>query len=130
MKYIKLFEAFELKIDNLDYHTYQFKEDGHAIGYVILDHIDSYDEIFLSSFTINAEYKNKGFGKKYLKIILEELNKFDITWLGMTVGKTNDVALKLYKSFGFEEPKDVAGYKGHALNYKNEHNIYLIKKNK
>ena len=118
-----------------NFHRYNFREDwanhekyGKDVGYIVID--SKLGELYLSSFTIWGPYKGKGLGRKYLNLILDELKKFDYPWIGLSVKRDNDIAIKLYRSLGFKDESEVEEYDGAGKNYKNKLYYYLIKENK
>lgn len=61
---------------------------------------------------IDKEYQNKGYGKKALKLALEFIKSFpcgraEYCWLSYE--PENEVARRLYRSFGFVETGEMAG---------------------
>jgi predicted acetyltransferase len=53
----------------------------------------------IADFIINEKYRGKGYGKKILKLILNNINGNIFLWT--TINNTN--AISLYKKFGFQE---------------------------
>lgn len=125
-------------IDNVhNFRRYNFiepwaddKKYRNHVGYIVID--DEYkDELYLSSFTIWEPYKGKGLGRKYLNIVLEDLKEFSqYPWIGLSVKRDNEVAIKLYRSVGFRLADEVEEYNGAGKNYKNELYYYMVKENK
>lgn len=61
-------------------------------------------------FMIDERYQNRGYGKQVLQLALEFVRSFpcgrsDICWLSYEAD--NNVARKLYRSFGFEETGEI-----------------------
>jgi ribosomal protein S18 acetylase RimI-like enzyme len=99
------------------------------VGYIVID--DEFeDELYLSSFTIWEPYKGKGLGRKYLNIVLDDLKQLDYSWVGLSVRRDNEIAIKLYRSVGFRNESEVDEYNGPGKNYKNKMYYYMVKENK
>ena len=78
------------------------------------------NEIYLSSFTIFDKYQNKGLGKIFLKKILDFIkSEYSEENIKLSVGYNNEIAINMYKNFGFKEDKQ-----------NNKYEFYMIKKNK
>ncbi len=76
------------------YDTYVFEQDGKIVAYV------SYwqEKKLIKMLYVLPEYMNKGIGSNLIKYVLDTYSE------EMTIGvkPTNEVALHLYKKFGFE----------------------------
>ena len=64
-----------------------------------------YDRIEINNIEVDKSYRNKRIATKLLNELIKE-NK-DIT---LEVNKNNEIALKLYNNFGFEEKAIRKGY--------------------
>jgi ribosomal protein S18 acetylase RimI-like enzyme len=60
------------------------------------------NDIILYNFGIQNEYRNMGYGKYMIKHIINEYKNKDIY---LFVNRSNDIAMKLYKSNGFKFSK-------------------------
>ncbi len=63
---------------------------------------DNINTAFIHSFYVEKNYRNKGVGKKLLSEIIHILKNDKISKIELTVSPENDIALKLYKNFGFK----------------------------
>ena len=72
-------------------------KDKSIIGY--LYYSDIYERIEINQIEINSSYRNKGYGSKLLKYLIDNTNK-SIT---LEVRKDNKPAISLYKKYGFKE---------------------------
>lgn len=79
-------------------------------------------EVFLWGISIKKEYRNKGYGKKFLDEVLKKIPK-ETKSVYLTVAKDNFVAKKIYGDLGFSlecEKKDLFGKKQDRLIFKKE----------
>ena len=126
MKYLKKFNEsildnkFEIEMDKYDDDKFHFYVDGIKVGYIYIDSQYEENEIYLSSFTIFDEYQNKGFGKIFMKKILDFIKtKYNEEFIRLSVGYTNKIAINMYKNFGFKE-----------ADQNNKYEFFMIKENK
>ncbi len=71
------------------------------LGYIIL-WIDE-DKAQISSFVVKKEYRNKGYGFKFINFIFEKLKSLGIREVTLEVRPSNKEALSLYQKVGFEQ---------------------------
>ena len=71
------------------------------LGYIIL-WIDE-DKAQISSFVVKKEYRNKGYGFKFINFIFEKLKSIGIKEITLEVRPSNKEALSLYQKVGFEQ---------------------------
>ena len=89
-------------------HAYIVCEDDVAVG--VVEYSDLYEIMAynLSYIFIDRRYQSKGYGLKAVQQLLQKLRqekKFDK--VSVTLFEKNEVARKLYLSFGFEEKKEL-----------------------
>ena len=84
---------------------YMFSQDNIEFGSFEIISKDDHKEIWC--FGIQTPYLNKGFGQQMLRECLEMLSG-NIVELGCVKG--NNVALYIYKKFGFKIVKDCGSY--------------------
>ena len=125
MKYLKKFNEsildnkFEIEIDKYDDDKFHFYVDDIKVGYIYIVLYEE-NEIYLSSFTIFDEYQNKGFGKIFMRKILDFFKtKYKEEFIKLSVGYTNKIAINMYKNFGFKE-----------ADQNNKYEFFMIKENK
>jgi len=58
---------------------------------------------FIHSFYISAGYRHKGYGRFFLKKILNTLKGSGIKSIELTVDPQNEIALSLYRNLGFKK---------------------------
>lgn len=59
------------------------------------------DEAHITNIAVDPKYRGKGIGKKLVEGLLEELKKLNITRVTLEVRRSNLIAQRLYKKFGF-----------------------------
>ena len=59
-------------------------------------------QLYLGSFEINEEYRGKGYGEKFLNLLIDKLKEWNIDYLTLYVSVNNIIASKLYKKLGFD----------------------------
>lgn len=59
-----------------------------------------YEDGYISKLFVNKNYRNQGYAKYLLQFVTESLNN-KCPSIRLHVGVNNDIAIKLYKSFGF-----------------------------
>ena len=84
---------------NKDTKGYIWLDDKEVVGYINVEERDD-DYKWIQSFEIYEPYKGHGLSKQMLKIAITELGATNLT-----VSKDNDLAIKVYKSFGFKTYK-------------------------
>lgn len=111
-------ENFKDKTNNIEYRTSKFKKDVQRFSKLnvpgeILVAIENNELIGFSSFikkghwyygpiSVNKEWRNKGIGKKLLEESLNYMKKEGGGLIRLTVQKTNEPAIKLYKKSDFK----------------------------
>ncbi|MDY0023397.1 MAG: ribosomal protein S18-alanine N-acetyltransferase [Candidatus Izemoplasmatales bacterium] len=71
------------------------------LGYIIL-WIDE-EKAQISSFVVKKEFRNKGYGFKFINFIFEKLKSLGIREVTLEVRPSNKEALSLYQKVGFEQ---------------------------
>lgn len=79
-------------------------EDNKVIGY--LYYSDIYDRAEINQIEIDSFHRNCGNGKKLMEYMINHVDK-DIT---LEVKNDNNLAIKLYKKYGFKEVATRKGY--------------------
>ncbi|MDR0617885.1 MAG: ribosomal protein S18-alanine N-acetyltransferase [Endomicrobium sp.] len=72
-----------------------------VIGYYIISHVA--DEMEILNIAVCNKFRNKSFGKAIFIDILKTAKIKKINFVFLEVRKSNTIALKLYKPFGFDE---------------------------
>ncbi len=82
---------------------YVLENDGNVIGYSVVWIVKG--EAFLMTFAVAPEYRGKGVGKEFLRMLLEDL-KGKAEVIQLDVRKSNLPAIRLYRSMGFRIVKE------------------------
>ncbi len=83
------------------------EENGETVGYAIVENV--LDEGCLTSIAVREDKRGKGFGKKLLEFALKESKAASVY---LEVMKTNEPAIALYNSCGFEKIGERKKYYG------------------
>lgn len=75
--------------------------DDKVIGY--LDYSLIYDRIEIDNFSVLDEYRNKGIGTKLLAHLISIAINYRVINITLEVRVSNNIAINLYKKFGFRE---------------------------
>lgn len=104
--------------DELPPMTYAICADDRVIGFVMMFH-DTAEESDYSEasygilrFMIDGSFQGKGYGKRALAEVLDLIRTFpqgDAVSVFLSYNPGNDVARRLYASFGFVETGDISG---------------------
>ena len=76
--------------------------DDIMVEFVMLEYDEPEKECGIWRFMIDKKYQNMGYGKEAIKIVLEYIKSnpvFEV--IHLSVVPENDIAVKLYKDFGF-----------------------------
>ena len=60
------------------------------------------DQVFLDALAFLPEYQKKGYGTQVMRRLLDQLRKWDVSHIFLTVASANHGAYRLYESMGFE----------------------------
>ena len=93
----------DFSIDRTEYLIpLYFVDNGKRKGRILIEK-ESCDCVILWSVKIYEEYQNQGFGKQMLKETLEYITTklCDTRKIGLFVYRDNEIAIALYKKFGF-----------------------------
>ena len=75
--------------------------DDKVIGY--LDYSLIYDRIEVDNFSVLEEYRNKGIGTKLMSYLVSLAISLRVVNITLEVRVSNNIAINLYKKFGFRE---------------------------
>lgn len=80
------------------------------VGFLMLGYYESEGYYTLWKFMMDEKYQRKGYGRQALRLGIDYLvNRFHVKEIYTAYYATNDVARKLYASFGFCETGQVVG---------------------
>ena len=75
--------------------------DNNSVGY--LEYSLIYDRMEIDNFMVLDEYRNNGIGTKLLAHLVSLAINYRVINITLEVRVSNDVAINLYKKFGFRE---------------------------
>lgn len=88
----------EIEDNNLS-EVYVIEDNGVTVGY--MSYMKIIDEIHINNIAVHSDYRGRGFGRELVGYVVNSLrDSYSIT---LEVRDSNDAALNLYKSLGFEE---------------------------
>lgn len=85
--------------------AYLLKKNDQYIGYGQILLID--DKYYVVNFGVVEEYRRKGYGKKFLNVLLIKAQSYGLDEIYIKVDKSNQVALDLYTKLGFRFFKEI-----------------------
>ena len=75
--------------------------DNKSVGY--LEYSLIYDRMEIDNFSVLDEYRNQGIGTKIRAHLVSLAISYRVVNITLEVRKSNDIAINLYKKFGFRE---------------------------
>lgn len=79
----------------------EYIKDNKSIGY--LEYSLIYDRIEIDNFHVLDEYRNQGIGTKLLAQLISLAINYHVVNITLEVRMSNNIAINLYKKFGFRE---------------------------
>lgn len=79
----------------------EYVEDNKVIG--ILDYSLIYERIEIDNIKVNENYRNRNIGSKLMSYLISIAIENRVVNITLEVRKSNEVAIRLYKKFGFRE---------------------------
>ena len=79
----------------------EYHENGRVIGF--LNYSLIYDRIEIDNIEVKEEHRNKKIGTKLMTYLIYNAIDNHVINITLEVRKSNDIAIKLYKRFGFRE---------------------------
>ena len=93
------------EIDNVNNNPFarklEYVSDNDVIGY--LEYSLIYDRIEIDNFLVIDEYRGSGVGSKLLSFLVDLAKKYNAINITLEVRVSNNIAIHLYKKFGFRE---------------------------
>jgi ribosomal-protein-alanine N-acetyltransferase len=68
------------------------------------------DEVHLLKLVVHPEFQRSGLGKRLMAFLIHFACSHGVEWIGLEVRRSNQAALALYRSLGFEERRVRKGY--------------------
>lgn len=100
-------EAFEREFELNYSYSFVFQKENSVIGYAVVWLV--FNEATLMSFAIKKSLWGRGYGKKFMKFLVEYFRGKAKTFF-LDVRKSNIRAIRLYKSVGFKIIGEREGY--------------------
>lgn len=67
------------------------------------------DDFYVWRFMIDEKFQNRGYGREAMRLVLEYLKQFNPKEIFLSFEPENELAKKLYQSFGFVETGKIDG---------------------
>ncbi|MDQ3022246.1 MAG: GNAT family N-acetyltransferase [Bacteroidota bacterium] len=80
--------------------------DDLIVGFIMYARDPDDGVYYINRFMIDEKYQGKGYGKAALKILIDQLCAIGIKSVDIIHKPDNEVAIRLYRSFGFELTED------------------------
>jgi len=111
--------SYYLKLKN--FLCYVIEEQNKIVAFIIANYQKSYAQII--TIDVHPDYRRKGYGKRLMKLVEEELIKVNVKFIFLYVAENNNSAIKLYEKLGYEIHDKVPNY------YKQNLDAYVMIKN-
>lgn len=93
-------ESFEKEITiNKAAHYFVIEVSNKVVGYMGIWKI--LDEGHITNIAIDPEYRGRRYGAELLKFVLDQMQQVGVESFTLEVRESNEVAIRLYESFGF-----------------------------
>lgn len=115
-----MIEEVNDKKDNPFYHRMEYVIDNKTVGYLEYDIM--YEKMEIENIYVLENYRCMGIGSKLMEYLIKIANQNKIENITLEVRKSNNIAIKLYKKYGFNKIGIRHNY------YENEDGILMEKK--
>lgn len=96
----------ELLSDSPFLKGYIFEKDGKKVGFAELSYSFAPEVggryVFIEEIFVDKEYRGQGIGHKFLDLCVSLLEKGDVRRVRLEATRSNEKAIALYRSYGFE----------------------------
>jgi ribosomal-protein-alanine N-acetyltransferase len=118
------FSAFE---QFLNTPGFLVAEEGAVRGYIVADTVSGrgFPMGHIKDLAVHAEHRGRGVGSRLLERALARLDTEGVRAVKLEVRENNEPAISLYRSYGFEYRKTLAGYYDDG-----EDALLLVRKNR
>lgn len=99
-------DAIGEELNNLHAHYFVAECDGIVCGYVGIHTV--LDEGYITNIAVDLNFRRQGIASKLLETLIAKMG--ELTFITLEVRVSNNPAIALYKSFGFEEVGVRKGY--------------------
>ncbi len=101
-----------------EYYTAKWMK--RVVGFIAL--WNEGEKLHIVNIAVHPEYRKKGVGSKLIEFAVKLAKKNSKKEIYLEVRKSNEIAQKLYKKFGFDRSKELERY------YNNGENGYIMRK--
>lgn len=110
-------ESMEQSLDDAKTNAYNIKwtpvgiyYDNLLIGFAMYG-LNSENYLWIDRYLIDYRYQNKGYGKKAFNLLIKYLKEkySESKYFCLSVNEKNEIAINLYKEFGFSFTSDLDG---------------------
>ena len=88
------------KINNGEFVYWVFEQDNQIVGYLAIQ--KTFFDIHILGIGVLESYRNNSIAKKLTKELISYFEVSDFNKILLEVRQSNDIAMSLYKSFGFK----------------------------
>ena len=88
------------KINNGEFVYWVFEQDNQIVGYLAIQ--KTFFDIHILGIGVLESYRNNSIAKKLTKELISYFEVSDFSKILLEVRQSNDIAMSLYKSFGFK----------------------------
>ena len=81
--------------------------DDIMVGFIMYARDPDDGQYYINRFMMDGKHQGKGYGRAAMKNLLDELSEMGVKTVDIIHKPDNEVAIKLYRSFGFELTEDV-----------------------
>ena len=89
------------KINNGEFVYWVFEQDNHIVGYLAIQ--KTFFDIHILAIGVLESYRNNSIAKKLTQELISYFEVSDFNKILLEVRQSNDIAMSLYKSFGFKQ---------------------------
>ena len=95
------YNIFKSELENPNSKYFMCKLNNEIVGFagvlIVLDEAD------ITNIVIKKDFRNKGIGTSLLNYLIEFCKSQNLTKINLEVSSKNDIAINLYKKFGFKQ---------------------------
>jgi ribosomal-protein-alanine N-acetyltransferase len=93
-------QSFVNELSKVGAYFYVAEECGEALGYIGFNTV--LDEGYIANVAVKKNHRGKGIAKLLLNKVIEKAKEVNLSFVTLEVRKSNEIAIGLYKSYGFE----------------------------
>ena len=99
LKTFRYFASRPMSVLNNHLCTWVIEEAGNVEAY---GHLDCEDKIVWLGIAVTQESQGRALGRKMMRKLMDSAESLGVQVVRLSVDNTNEVAIRLYKSFGFQ----------------------------